>query len=99
MDEVERARTTSNLTSLDAFLNEEGIYEAVTLHAVKRVLAMQLQQAMQERRLTKSAMANLMDTSRAQLARILDPDEHNVSLDTMARAAKVVGRRLRIELA
>lgn len=99
MAEEPVARSTAALTSLDDFLDAEGIREEVTLRAVKRVLAMQIEQAMLERHLTKSAMASLMDTSRAQLARILDPDEYNISLATMARAARVVGRSLRIELA
>jgi transcriptional regulator with XRE-family HTH domain len=59
---------------------------------------MQLRAAMKECNLSQTAMAELMDTSRAQLARILDPREFNVSLDTLNRAAKAVGRQLRVEL-
>jgi len=99
MADMQETRSVAELTSLDSFLDEEGIREEVTLHAVKRVLAMQLEQAMQERKLSKSAMAALMDTSRAQLARILDPNEYNVSLETLTRAARAVGRQLRVELA
>jgi FixJ family two-component response regulator len=84
--------------NLDDFLREEGIYDEVVAQAAKRVIAMQLQVAMRERKLTKSAMAKLMQTSRAQLDRVLDPTEFNVTLDTLARAAKVVGRRLRVDL-
>ncbi len=84
--------------TLDDFLDEEGIREEVTARAIKRVIALQLQEAMKERQLTKAAMADLMETSRAQLARVLDPEEFNVTLDTLTRAAKVVGRKLRIEL-
>jgi antitoxin HicB len=85
-------------TSLDEFLDEEGIREEVTARAIKRVIALQLQQAMAEQKLSKARMAELMETSRAQLARILDPEEFNVTLDTLARAAKVLGRRLSVEL-
>jgi hypothetical protein len=88
----------SELESLDDFLDEEGIREEVTARAVKRVIALQLQEAMKERRLTKAAMAKLMDTGRAQLARVLDPAEFNVTLDTLSRAARVVGRKLKVEL-
>lgn len=85
-------------TTLDEFLDEEGIREEVTARAIKRVIALQLQQAMAEQKLSKARMAELMETSRAQLARILDPEEFNVTLDTLARAAKVLGRRLSVEL-
>lgn len=84
--------------TLDDFLDEEGIREEVTARAIKRVIALQLQEAMRDRNLTKAAMAELMETSRAQLARVLDPEEFNVTLDTLTRAAKVVGRKLRVEL-
>lgn len=92
-------RTLAGLKSLDMFLDEEGIREEVTDRAIKRVVALQLKNAMKEQKLTQTAMADLMETSRTQLARILDPQEFNVSLDTLNRAAKAVGRTLRIELA
>jgi antitoxin HicB len=91
-------RDPSDLASLDDFLDEEGIREEVTLRAVKSIVAMQLREAMRERKLTLSAMAVEMDTSRAQLNRILDPEEFNVTLETLSRAAKVVGRGLKVEL-
>ena len=86
-------------SSLEDFLHEEGITEAATAIAVKRVLAWQLQKAMSERSLTKTAMAARMKTTRAQLDRVLNPDDGNVTLETLQRAAKAVGRRLRLELA
>lgn len=91
-------RDPSDLATLDDFLDEEGIREAVTLRAVKSVIALQLRQAMTERRMTLSAMAVEMDTSRAQLNRVLDPEEFNVTLETLSRAAKVLGRGLKVEL-
>jgi antitoxin HicB len=91
-------RDLSELESLDAFLDAEGMREEVTARAIKRVIALQLEAAMRERNLSKAAMARLMDTSRAQLARVLDPTEFNVTLDTLARAARVVGRKLKVEL-
>jgi antitoxin HicB len=95
---TQKANPYEGLTSLDEFLDEEGIREEVTARAIKRVIALQLQQAMDEQKLSKARMAELMQTSRAQLARILDPEEFNVTLDTLARAAKVLGRRLSVEL-
>ena len=91
-------RDPSDLSTLDDFLDEDGIREAVTLRAIKSVIALQLRQAMTERKMTLSAMAAEMDTSRAQLNRVLDPAASNVTLETLSRAAKVVGRGLRVEL-
>jgi len=91
-------RDPSDLETLDDFLDEEGIREEVTLRAVKSVIALQLREAMKARNLTLSAMAAEMDTSRAQLNRVLDPDAANVTLETLSRAARVVGRGLKVEL-
>ena len=86
-------------SSFAEFLKEEGLYEEVTAHAIKRVLAWQIEQAMQEQGLTKVEMAKRMKTSRAQLDRLLDPNNDKVQLDTIQRAAVAVGRKLHLELA
>ncbi|MDX2145173.1 MAG: helix-turn-helix transcriptional regulator [Rhodospirillaceae bacterium] len=85
-------------SSLDSFLETEGIREEVEARAIKEVIAWQLSQAMAKKRMTKSRMASLMGTSRAQLDRLLDP-KRDVTLSTLTRAATMVGRRLRVELA
>ncbi len=85
-------------SSFEDFLKEEGILDASNAIAVKRVLAWQIEEAMRTQHITKSAMAARMRTSRSQLERLLDPEKTGVSLETMQRAAAVVGRELRIEL-
>jgi DNA-binding Xre family transcriptional regulator len=85
-------------SSLDDYLKEEGIYEEVTAHAIKRVIARQLDALMHDQGLTKSTLAKRMKTSRAQLDRLLDPDNESVTLGTLTRAAQAVGRNLRMEL-
>jgi predicted XRE-type DNA-binding protein len=85
-------------STLDAFLAEEGILEEATEHAIKGVLAWQIDQEMKARNLTKAAMARRMQTSRAQLDRLLDPENSSVTLHTLHRAATVLGKRLRVEL-
>jgi DNA-binding Xre family transcriptional regulator len=85
-------------SSLDDFLKEEGLHEDATNYAVKRILAWQIQKAMQEKSLTKTEMARRMGTSRAHLDRLLDPENARVQLDTVERAASVLGRRLRLVL-
>jgi len=85
-------------SSFDDFLKEDEIYEECTATALKRVLAWQIESEMQKQSITKQSMAKLMETSRSQLDRLLDPKRTGVSLETMQRAASVVGRELHIEL-
>jgi antitoxin HicB len=85
-------------SSFDNFLKEEKIYTEVTARAIKRIIARQLDTLMQDEGLTKSALAKRMQTSRAQLDRLLDPDNESVTLATLTRAAQAVGRHLRMEL-
>jgi DNA-binding Xre family transcriptional regulator len=85
-------------SSLDDFLKEEGLYEDATNYAVKRVFAWQVEKAMHEQGITKAAMARRMGTSRAHLDRLLDPNNDKVQLDTVQRAARAVGHRVRLVL-
>ncbi|MGO9241869.1 MAG: XRE family transcriptional regulator [Bryobacteraceae bacterium] len=85
-------------SSFDSWLRQEGIYEEVTASAIKRVLARQIEAAMQEKQLSKAEMARRMRTSRAALDRLLDPEYESVTLTTLRKAAVAVGRELRLEL-
>src|ERR1700687_5480229 len=86
-------------SSFDSFLEEEGIREEVEAVAIKRVLAWQLEQAMREQQKTKQAMAKQLHTSRSQLDRLLDPRNVSVTLDTITRAARALGKRVIIRVA
>jgi len=85
--------------TFDDFLAGQGILEACEDQAIKEIIASQLAEAMKAQGLTKSAMAERMKTSRRQLDRLLDPATPSVTLDTLRRAARAVGRTLRVELA
>ncbi len=85
-------------SSFESFLREQGTYQETTAIAVKRVLAWELEQAMASASLSKRQMAKAMNTSRSQLDRILDPDNDRIQLDTIIKAARVLGRELRIDL-
>ena len=85
-------------SSFEDFLKEEGTYEETTAVAIKRVLAWQLRQAMETQAMRKNQMAKRMNTSRSQLDRILDPDEPKILLDTIFKAARVLGRVVRLDL-
>lgn len=85
-------------STLDSFLKDEGVLDQFRAAAVKEVIAWQIMKAMKDKKLTKNKMAELMKTSRAQLDRLLDPEQGNVTLETLHRAAHVLGRELRVEL-
>ena len=85
-------------SSFDGFLKEEGIYDEVETTTIKRVIAWQFEQAMKAKRMSKLQMARRMKTSRSQLDRLLDPGHSGVTLETLARAAQVLGRHIRLEL-
>jgi antitoxin HicB len=92
-------RTDRSGSTFDSFLDAEGIREEVEAVAIKRVLAWQLEQAMRRQQKTKKAMAAELRTSRSQLDRLLDPRNVSVTLDTVARAATALGKRLIIRIA
>ncbi|MGH7000897.1 MAG: Fis family transcriptional regulator [Stellaceae bacterium] len=83
---------------LDSFLAEEGILEEVEAVAIKRVIAWQLIETMRQKGITKKQMAAQMRTSRSQLDRLLDPENAAVHLETITRAAKVIGKKLRLQM-
>ena len=85
-------------SNFDDFLKEEGIYEQSTAAAMKKLLALQIEEGMREQHLTKTAMAKRMHTSRAALNRLLDDRDTSLTLTTLASAAAALGRGVRIEL-
>ena len=84
--------------NLDSFLANEGVLAEFQAKAIKEVIAWQLADAMKERGLTKTRLAALMHTSRTQVDRVLDPNDGNVTIETLQRAAALVGRRVQLEL-
>ena len=86
-------------SNFDDFLAEEGLLEQVESIAIKRALAYQVEQLMLEQNLTKTEMSRRMKTSRAALERLLDPDNQSVTLQTLDRAARALGKHLQISLA
>ncbi len=85
-------------SSFDDLMKEDGTLEEVESHAIKRILAWQLQQAMIENHISKAEMARRMHTSRSQVDRFLDPENDSVLLETIQKAARVVGKRIVIGL-
>jgi predicted XRE-type DNA-binding protein len=85
-------------STLDDFLAEEGTRKAFQAVAIKEVLAWQIVEAMKAQGMSQKALATRMKTSRSQISRLLDPKDGNVTLVTLQRAAKLLGREVRLEL-
>ena len=85
-------------SSFDDFLRDEGLLEEANASAVQRVIAWQLGEAMRLQGITRDAMAERMGASRLQLDNLLDPDSRDVPLTTLTQAARIIGKRLRVEV-
>jgi len=86
-------------SGFDRFLQEEGIIQELEIVAARRVIAWQITDIMEKKRISKTAMAARMGTSRAVLDRLLDPENTGVTLKTLGKAATVLGRKIHINLA
>ena len=85
-------------SDFEDFLKNEGWYDEINARAVKKLLTLQLAQALAETGLTKTELAARMRTSRAAVARLMDPDNNALNLATMSKAAQALGKRLDIQL-
>ena len=84
--------------SFDSFLEEEGILEQTEEVAIKRVIALQIEQERLKRNLTKERLAKEMKTSRSSLDRLLNPTNDAVTLQTIKKAANFLGKRVSLQL-
>jgi len=91
-----RSRNRNIGSSLDDLLCEESILEEARAIAIKDAIAFQIQQTMKTENISKAEMARRMQTSRAALDRFLVPGNASITLHTLFRAARAVGRDLRI---
>jgi DNA-binding Xre family transcriptional regulator len=91
---MEAAHLGSNF---DDFLAEEGLLAEAEALAIKRVVAFQIARLMKEKKLSKTKLAQEMQTSRAAVDRLLDPANESVTLQTLERAALALGKRLQVQ--
>ena len=78
------------------FLVDEGIRPEVEVLALKRVVALQLQQILEQEHITKTQLATRMKTSRAALDRILDPGNPSLTVASLGKAAAALGRKVEL---
>ena len=85
-------------STIDDFLRDEGVLEEFQARSIKEVIAWQIEKAMKQGKISKRRLAHMMQTSRTQVDRVLDPTDGNVTIQTLQRAAAVLGRRVQLEL-
>ena len=85
-------------SSFDDFLAEEGLSEEVESSAIKKLIAYQLRAAIEKEHISKTALAAQLETSRAAVNRLLDPENESITLLTLKKAATVLGKKLHFEL-
>jgi len=86
-------------SDFEDFLREEGRLEEATAVAIKRVLAWEIQRAMEAAGVSQAEMARRMKTSRAVVRRLLDEKDYSVTLATISRAANALGKQVELRLA
>ena len=85
-------------STFDDFLEEENLLVETSAEALKRVLAWQISDYLEEHQITKTLFAKQMKTSRSQLDRLLDPQNTNISLKTLVGTAKAMGKHVEIRI-
>lgn len=85
-------------SNFDEFLKQEGMLEEIEEVVAKRLFVFQMEREMKKQGIGKSELAERMETSRSAVDRILDPESPS-TLRTFAKAARVLGRHLKISLA
>ena len=93
-----RSKNKHRGSNFENFLKKEGLHEEVHAAALKRAVALKVNDLMKQQKMNKSAMAARMRTSRAAVHRLLDPENTSVTLATLNRAARSLGRKIKIEL-
>jgi antitoxin HicB len=88
---MKRAHLGSNF---EEFLAEDGILEECRASAIKFKIAHELARVMTKRHITKAEIAKRLKTSRTGVDRLLDPENTSITLNTMAKVAKLLGKRI-----
>ncbi len=86
-------------SKFDDFLEEEGLLQESEAIAIKRVIAYALEQKMAKEKMSISRLAKELDTSRTAVSRILDPENTSITLNTIEKVAKYLGKRIILSFA
>ncbi|MES2216872.1 MAG: Fis family transcriptional regulator [Pseudomonadota bacterium] len=83
-------------SNFEDFLSEEGLLDDVDAVAIKRVIAHELTKTMKKKHINKTNLAAKLRTSRSALDRLLDPNNTSITLNSLVKAAHLLGKKLRI---
>lgn len=86
-------------SSFDSFLEEEDMLQESEAIAIKRVIAYALEQKMIEDNISVNRLAKELETSRTAICRILDPNNTSITLNTIEKVAKYLGKRIILSFA
>jgi antitoxin HicB len=85
-------------SKFEDFLAEDGILEDCRASAIKFKIARELEKAMSEQKISKAQVAKRLKTSRTGVDRLLDPENTSITLNTMAKVANLLGKRIEFAL-
>lgn len=85
-------------SSFESFLEQEKIAGEVNSGAIKKIISYQLEDALKKANISKTEFASRMNTSRAAVNRLLNPANDSVTLQTLAKAASALGKRLTVTI-
>lgn len=83
-------------SSLDDFLETEGIREDVDAEALCKVIAQEWREKMARDNISVSALARKLKTTRATVTRVINPKNASLTFRTAARVSNALGLRLKI---
>ena len=81
-------------SNFEDFLESQNMLEECRASAIKFKLAHELKKAMEQKNMTKAEMARRLKTSRTGIDRLLDPANTSITLNTMAKVAHLLGKRI-----
>jgi len=84
-------------SSFEDFLKDENMLEEIDALAAKNILALKIRKLMEKRNISKSEMARLMHTQRGAIYNLINPKKDS-KLTTIAKAARVLGKKIKIDL-
>jgi len=85
-------------SNFEDFLAEDGILEDCRAAAIKFKISRELKKIMNEHNISKAEIAKRLKTSRTGVDRLLDPENTSITLNTMAKVADLLGKRIEFAL-